>query len=173
MTLAPNAVTKLLLVDDDPSMVRLLTAVLQRSFHEAIEVNCLTNPEDAMAWIEREVVEILITDLEMPGISGLELLQCAKRRNAFTQVFFITGHSTLDALMGAFEMGATDYLLKPLDQPQLIELVDDAQKRLRRWREALAGTLAAQHVPARFPAETTGATKSLSVPITPTASAGP
>ena len=59
----------------------------------------------------------------MPGPGGLELLRCAKRRNPCTQVLFLTGRSTLEALTDALELGATDYLLKPLDQAELISLV--------------------------------------------------
>lgn len=135
--------TNMLLVDDDPSMVRLLTKVITRQFEGEIELTSLVDPREARERIEQEVVEILITDLEMPGMNGLELLRCAKRRNACTQVLFMTGHSTLTALTDALELGATDYLLKPLDQEQLIKLVTDAQERLVRWRAALADTLAA------------------------------
>ena len=92
-----------------------------------------------------KVVDILVTDLEMPGVDGLELLCWARRKNPCAQVLFVTGHSTLNALTDALELGATDYLLKPVDQAQLITLVEDAEKRLRRWREALAGTVADRH----------------------------
>ncbi len=145
MSHSPGQATRLLLVDDDPSMVRLLTAIIMQSFGDEIELKSLTDPEDARQWIETEVVDILITDLEMPGINGLELLRCAKRRNACTQVLFMTGNSTLDALNDALESGATDYLLKPLNQTELIRLVKDAQERQLRWKKALAGTLAAEH----------------------------
>lgn len=145
MTNVSNQLTKLLLIDDDPSMVRLLTRIIERSFKEEIELKSLLIPKEARAWIENEVVDILLTDLEMPGVSGLELLRCAKRRNACTQVLFITGHSRLDALSDALEFGATDYLLKPLDHAELIEVVRQAHRRRQRWREALAGTLAAGH----------------------------
>ena len=141
MTQTLNQPTKLLLVDDDPSMVRLLTRIIERQFAGGIELTSLVDPKEARKRIEEQVVDILITDLEMPGINGLELLRCAKRRNACTQVLFMTGHSTLDAITDALELGATDYLLKPLDQEQLVKLVGDAQERLVRWREALAGTL--------------------------------
>ena len=57
-------------------------------------------------------------------------------------VLFITGHSTLASLTDVLELGATDYLLKPLDQAELIALVQDADSRLRRRRMALAGTVA-------------------------------
>lgn len=136
--------TKLLLVDDDPSMVRLLSRVVDRSFGEEIEMQSLTDPTTARDAIERDLIDILVTDLEMPGINGLGLLRCAKRKNALTQVLFITGKSSLDALSDALELGATDYLLKPLDQAELVELLEQAQKRVRRWRQALAGTFDAR-----------------------------
>ncbi len=143
MTRTLNYPTKLLLVDDDPSMVRLLTEVIERSFGDRMTLHSLTDPKEARRWIEDHVVDILVTDLEMPGVNGLELLRCVKRRNPCTQVLFLTGHSTVDALTDALELGATDYLLKPLDQAALIELIEDADRRLRRWRQALAGTLSA------------------------------
>ncbi|MEE8452628.1 MAG: response regulator [Thermoguttaceae bacterium] len=144
MMTAPKRTTRLLLVDDDPSIVRLLTTVIERSFQDQIELKSLTRAKDARSWIEQEVVDILITDLEMPDVNGLELLRCAKRRNACTQVLFITGHSTLDALSDALELGATDYLLKPLDTGEVVELVEHALSRQRRWTAALARTFATQ-----------------------------
>jgi len=135
--------TKMLLVDDDPSMARLLAKIIERSFGDRLVLHALTDPKQARQWIEDNVVDILVTDLEMPGVNGLELLRCAKRKNPCTQVLFVTGNSTLDALTDALELGASDYLLKPLDQSELVALVEDAEKRLRRWREALAGTFVA------------------------------
>ncbi len=135
----------LLLVDDDPSMVRLLARIIKRSFDDRIQLHSLTDPKEARQWIEQNLVDILVTDLEMPGVSGLELLRWAKRKNPCAQVLFVTGHSTLGALTDALELGATDYLLKPFDQVELIGLVEDAERRLRRWRQALAGTVAARH----------------------------
>ena len=141
MIIASTKTTQLLVVDDDPSMARLVKKIIEQQFEDEFELASLTDPKEARKRIEEQIVDILITDLEMPGINGLELLTCAKRRNACTQVIFMTGHSTLDALTDALELGATDYLLKPLDQAQLIKLVGDAQERLLRWQEALAGTL--------------------------------
>ena len=146
MTPANHSKTRLLLIDDDPSMVRLLTTVLKREFDDDVEIVALEHSQAALQWIEHHVVDILITDLEMPQINGLDLLKAAKRRNACTQVFFMTGNSTLDALVDAMESGATDYLLKPLDQMELVEIIKDARKRQRRWQEALAGTMAARQV---------------------------
>ena len=135
----------LLLVDDDPSMVRLLAKIIDRSFGNRVQLHSLTDPKEARQWIEQNLVDILVTDLEMPGVNGLELLRWVKRKNPCAQVLFITGHSTLEALTDALELGATDYLLKPLDQTELIALIEDAERRLWRWRGALAGTVAARH----------------------------
>lgn len=130
----------LLIIDDDPSIVRLLAEILSRSFGDKLRIESLTDPAEARERIEEDVVDILLTDLEMPGINGLELLRCAKRRNACTQVLFFTGHSTYGALLDALELGATDYLLKPVDQEQLLNLVGQACVRQQRWKNALAGT---------------------------------
>lgn len=137
-------VTRLLLVDDDPSMVRLLTRIIENSWGDRISLESRTDPREARQWMENNLIDILITDLEMPGVNGLELLRCAKRRNPCAQVLFITGQTTLDSLVDAMELGATDYLLKPLDQQELIELIEHAEKRLERWRKALSGTFAAE-----------------------------
>ncbi len=135
-----NKPARLLLVDDDPIILRLLERIIEKRLDTVVVLSSLTDPREARHWIENHVVDILITDLEMPGINGLELLRVAKRKNPLTQVYFMTGHSTLESLTDALELGATDYLLKPFDQTELLELIAGAQKRLRRWREALAGT---------------------------------
>ncbi len=128
------------MVDDDPDIVRLLIKVIKRALNDEIDIESLTSPGAARKRLDEGGVDILITDLEMPGVSGLELLRCAKRRNACTQVLLITGHSTRDALLDALELGATDYLVKPIDQLELVEILIQAQDRTRRWRQALLGT---------------------------------
>ena len=77
-----NHLTRLLLVDEDPSIVRLLAKIIDRSFGDRMQLHSLTNPKDARCWIEQNLVDILVTDLEMPGVNGLELFcACTKRKN--------------------------------------------------------------------------------------------
>jgi len=137
----PKQSSTLLLVDDDPSMVRLLSTIIERSCGGEIAIESLTDPAKARERIIEGGVDILLTDLEMPDVNGLELLRCAKERNACTQVLFFTGHSSHEALLEALELGATDYLLKPVDQEELLELISQAFSRQKRWHQALAGTL--------------------------------
>jgi len=136
----PKQSSKLLLIDDDPSMVRLLTQMIEGACGVDVELESLTDPAAARARIDQGGIDILLTDLEMPGVNGLELLRCAKRRNACTQVLFLTGHSSQEALLDALELGATDYLLKPVDQGQLLDLIRQAHQRRLRWQKALVGT---------------------------------
>jgi DNA-binding NtrC family response regulator len=129
------------LVDDDPDILQLLEGIIQESFPDAVEIKAVSDPKEGRRQLESEIVDLLVTDLEMPGIDGLELLRCAKRRNAWTQVLLVTGHSSLDAWTDAMDLGASDYLLKPLDPSEVEEVVAAILKRLCRWRLALAGTL--------------------------------
>lgn len=139
------------LVDDDPAMVRMLENVIGQRFPGDVRIKSATDPKAARRFLETEIVDLLVTDLEMPGISGLELLRCAKRRNAWTQVLMVTAHSSLDALTDAMELGAADYMLKPLDPEELQQEVADVLRRLARWRKALVGTLASRKPASPFP----------------------
>ena len=139
METTPNQAT-LLLVDDDPSILRLLEKVIEQSFAEHLKVETLLDATEARDRIEQGGVDILLTDLEMPSVNGLELLRSAKRRNAHSQVLLLTGHSSHQALLDALELGASDYLLKPFEQAELLELVGQAHSRLRRWKMALLST---------------------------------
>lgn len=131
---------RMLLIDDDPAMVRLLQRVISRSFPEQISLTALTDPSKAVAWIDENLPDLVVTDLEMPAINGLAILQRVRRRNACAQVIVLTGHSSTTALLEAAENGAVDYLLKPADQEELIHLLHQACERIGRWKEALLGT---------------------------------
>jgi DNA-binding NtrC family response regulator len=132
---------KLVLIDDDPAMVRLLATVIHRSFRHDIEVQPFSDPVLARDYLERELADMVVTDLEMPGVDGLQILRTAKSRNPCAQVLLVTGHSSVDALLQALEHGASDYLLKPVDEASFLQLIRDALTRVSRWRKALAGTL--------------------------------
>lgn len=136
-----RSMMQILVVDDDPTITRLVEAILGNRFEDQVRIKTVKDSKAAQQCLETEVIDLLITDLEMPGVNGLELLRSAKQRNAWTQVLLITGHSTRDSLTDAMELGATDYLLKPLGEIELTEAVAQAQRRLERWRGALAGTL--------------------------------
>ena len=139
MSLNDNC-TRLLLVDDDPQVLRLIDHILRKASGDQIHIESLDNATEALARLSRGGIDILLTDLEMPGPRGIDLLRHAKQINPCCQVILLTGNSTSQSLLDALELGATDYLLKPVDQAELIALVEQAQLRGNRWRRALAGT---------------------------------
>ena len=140
--MSPTREFRVLLVDDDPSMLHFLKEILLDGFTDEVQIKTACDPKVARRYLEANLIDLLVTDLEMPGINGLELLHCAKRRNAWTQVLLVTGHTNLESLVDAMEQGAIDYLLKPLDVGELKEAVKCCYRRFSRWQEALAGTLA-------------------------------
>jgi DNA-binding NtrC family response regulator len=130
----------LMIVDDDPSIVRLLRQVLENRFADQIDVHVETSAQAALTWLDEHCCDLLVSDIEMPGIDGLDILRHAKFRNAWTQVVFITGHSSLDRINEAVESGASDYLLKPIDREELVDVVSQLCRRCARWQSALLST---------------------------------
>jgi DNA-binding NtrC family response regulator len=131
---------RLLLVDDDSAQLRLLARILEKNLPEHIHLEALSDPTQALARVETGGIDILVSDLVMSKVGGLELLNAIKDRNRCSQVLLMTAYSTADVLLQAMEAGAVDYLLKPVAAEALVELVLQSDQRLRRWREALAGT---------------------------------
>lgn len=133
---------KLLFVDDDEDQLKLIvrfsSAVTEA--REKLTVMAISDPVIAEEWIDKGGVDILITDLDMPTVDGLELLRRAKGRNAHTQVIFMTANSTHEALLEAMEHGASDYLIKPIKKDTLNMLIEQALERKDRWCQSLAKT---------------------------------
>ena len=139
MTILDGSST-LLVVDDDPHMMNHLVTVIKRALGEAINVEALADPNVARQRLDQGGIAILLTDLEMPHIDGRDLLRCAKRRNVCTQVLILVAQTSHAALLSAIEVGATDYLLKPVDQGEVVALIAQAHDRHRRWQQAPSRT---------------------------------
>jgi len=133
--------TTLVLVDDEPVVVRVAKTILERQLGNQLDIFHTTDSKAARESLSRRRCDILISDIEMPDIHGLEMLKVARKCNAWTRVIFLTGHSTWDRLAEAIENGAADYLLKPLDHDELLQVVQQECDRLRRWRGAVTNTM--------------------------------
>lgn len=131
---------RIVIVDDDPQQAQLYDAKLNNRFGTEVEITTFTDSERAAEHLDDHLVDVLITDLRMPHIDGIELIRIANNRSASAQILVMTATSTSDSLVDAAEAGATDYLLKPFSIDVLVELVVEARRRLGRWRSALAAT---------------------------------
>ena len=136
----------LLVIDDSPTILAIVTETLQNHFGDVLEISALQDPRAARGFLERCCCDILLVDVEMPGKSGLDVLRETKARNVWTQGIIMTAHSTCDRLSSAMDCGACDYLLKPIQPDHLIEVVAECTKRVTRWHRALRGTLRAATV---------------------------
>ena len=120
---------RLVLVDDEPVILQILTAVFEDG---PWELTACSSGRQALEAMERDGVDILLTDKNLPDINGLELLVNAKRINPLSEVIVITGYASLETALSALEMDAFDYVLKPLNN------VFEIRKKVERASEKQA-----------------------------------
>ena len=108
------------IVDDDQSIRFVLEKALAR---EGLAVRSFTNPRDVLAALADDVPQVLVSDIRMPGGSGIDLLAKVKQSHPQIQVIIMTAFSDLDSAVSAFQGGAFEYLPKPFDVPKAVELI--------------------------------------------------
>src|SRR5687767_9431712 len=122
---------KLLVVDDEPSILHFF----RRAF-PGPDVALLTaaSAAEGLAAVERERPDVVVLDIDLAGESGLDLFRRVHRVDPKIPVVFITGHGTADTAIEAMQLGAYEYLLKPLELDHLTELVERAFEISRLMR---------------------------------------
>jgi len=128
------------IVDDDRSIRWVIEKALSR---EGIAFDSFSSAQDALDALSGGAPEVLVSDIRMPGLSGLELLNTVKQRHPGVPVIVMTAYSDLDSAVAAFQGGAYEYLPKPFDIDQAVELIRRALDESRREAEAVepaAGT---------------------------------
>ncbi|MGE0806145.1 MAG: nitrogen regulation protein NR(I), partial [Burkholderiaceae bacterium] len=108
------------IVDDDQSIRWVLEKALAR---EGFAVRVFGTARECLAALEDDSPQVLVSDIRMPGGSGIELLQQFRVRRPETPVIIMTAYSDLDSAVSAFQGGAFEYLPKPFDLPQAVELI--------------------------------------------------
>ncbi|MGD8882453.1 MAG: response regulator [Desulfobacterales bacterium] len=127
---------KILLVDDEKEFVEVLSERLEvRGF----DVKIALSRQEALEWIYKSEFDVVLLDVMIPGDSGIEILSEIKRARPLIQIIMLTGHAKIDTAVRGIELGAYDYLLKPLEIEPLVEKIKMAydyksaqQKRARR-----------------------------------------
>jgi two-component system response regulator PilR (NtrC family) len=140
---APRA-PRILVVDDERSMRELLAIVLRR---EGYEVLLAENGKSAIATLEKEPVDILISDIKMPDLSGVDVLRAAKRIDKDILGIMITAFASTETAVEAMRLGACDYLSKPFDVDLLRMKVREKieSRQLRQENVLLKRTLGLTH----------------------------
>ncbi len=122
--------SRVLIVDDERKMRRVLQILLEQMGLESIPT---ANAEEALERFAAEKVDLILTDLKMPGMSGVELLEKIRGIDPDVPVIVLTAHGTVQTAVAAMKQGAFDYVLKPFDV-QAIELVIRNALEMRRYR---------------------------------------
>ena len=124
---------RILVVDDEEIVRDLLYDTLSKTGYK---VKTATNGQDAIAQIENEPFEIVITDLKMPGMGGIELLQRVQKINSDICVLIITAYSTVESAVSAMKLGAYDYICKPFELEEMKVIIEKAVERQRLLHES-------------------------------------
>jgi two-component system, NtrC family, response regulator PilR len=113
---APAAPPRILVVDDEPSMREMLRIVLRR---DGYEVFVASNGREAISFLEEQPVDLLLSDIRMPDLSGVEVLRTAKELNRDVVAFMMTAFASTDTAVEAMRLGAVDYFTKPFSMDEL------------------------------------------------------
>ncbi len=125
---------KILIVDDEPTIVRLLDMSLKSDGYETCTA---ASGEQALEVFEQQDPDIVVTDIKMPGMDGLELLKRIKDLDPDKEVIIVTGHGDIDSTITALQYGASDFINKPVRDEALAIALDRAKSKIR-IREQLA-----------------------------------
>jgi len=116
----------LLLVDDEEAILDTLRKRLTRRGYGVLTANSGALALDILA---ENPVDVVVLDVKMPGMDGIEVLALIKKRHPLVEVIMLTGHANVEAAMRGMELGAFDYLMKPADFEDLLYKIEDAHKK--------------------------------------------
>ncbi|HSO23284.1 MAG TPA: ATP-binding protein [Chondromyces sp.] len=119
---------RVLLVDDE---VDFLSSLAQRLELRGLPVLTAGSGLEALEILDREPLDVVVLDVRMPGMDGIETLRRIKDRHPQVQVVMLTGHADLESSIEGMRFGFFDYLTKPVKLPQLVEKIDEAFSRRR------------------------------------------
>src|SRR3954467_11723189 len=126
-----SASGRILVVEDHEGERRAISQILKS---EGFTVFGAENADKALGYIE-ENIDVVLSDLHMGDVSGLDLLQLWKKRRPETQFILLTGHSSINSAVEAIKGGAYDYLTKPINSDELILLIKRALETMSKDKE--------------------------------------
>ena len=126
--------TRILIVDDEKDFVETLS---ERLTMRDYAVTISFSGEDAVDKVKSYNFDVVILDVSMPGMSGVEALREIKNLKPLTEVIMLTGHATVNTAIDGMKLGALDYLMKPCETEDLVAKINMAQKRKTEQEERI------------------------------------
>lgn len=115
---------KVLMVDDEVVFCENMAKLLNTRGYRARAVN---EGEEAIRVLKKEVYDVVVLDLKMPGMNGIDVLKKINELDVPSQVIMLTGHGAMDTAMEAVKLGAYDYIPKPCEVDELSEMINNSQ----------------------------------------------
>ena len=131
-----------LVVDDEETLVMIMVGRFE-DYRDRFNVFTANNGKEAVKILESETIDLVVTDLKMPEIGGIELLEEIRGQGDETPVILITAYGTIDTAVSAMKGGASDYIVKPFQRDTLLVSVEKAlaTEKLRRENEKYADAM--------------------------------
>ena len=129
---------RVLIVDDEADFLETIVMRLQRRKIDAYGVD---SGKKALEIVENERFDVVVLDVLMPGLDGIETLKLLKKKKPFIEVIILTGHGSVESGLQGMQFGAFDYIMKPADLDELLEKIQQAyeRKRIHEERHGLSG----------------------------------
>ncbi len=124
------AIAYVLLVDDEAPFVETMTKRLTK--RDLDVTTALSGPEALEQLAKKPTIEVVILDVKMPGMDGIEALGEIKKKHPLVEVVMLTGHATVETAIEGMKLGAFDYLMKPCDMDLLLTKVTQAAAKKRQ-----------------------------------------
>ncbi|OGP60119.1 MAG: two-component system response regulator [Deltaproteobacteria bacterium RBG_13_49_15] len=115
-----------LLVDDEIDYVETL---VKRMKKRHVGVSGVRSGEEALDFMEKNPIDVVVLDVRMPGMGGIETLRAIKQQFPIVEVIMLTGHASLEVAREGMELGAFDYLIKPINIDELLFKLQDANEK--------------------------------------------
>src|SRR5438477_6461890 len=123
-----KCMSKVLLIEDEKTLASALQRVLETEGHE---VTAATDSQEGLAAAREGDFQVVVTDLKMPGVSGMDVIKVLHETKPQLPVILMTGHHTTETAIEAMKFGAYDYILKPPDPAEFLGLIDKAVANTR------------------------------------------
>jgi len=115
-----------LLVDDE---LEFLETLVKRLKKRNLAVQGVKSGEEALEWLAKESADVVGLDVKMPGMDGIETLRRIKKSHPLVEVIMLTGHASMEVAIEGMELGAFDYLMKPMNIDELLYKLQDAYQK--------------------------------------------
>jgi DNA-binding NtrC family response regulator len=117
---------RVLFVDDEADFMETILKRMQKRKVAAFGVR---SGEEALAWLQQQTADIMVLDVRMPRMDGIQTLRAVKSVHPLIEVIMLTGHASLEIAREGMQLGAFDYLMKPIDLDELLYKLEDAYQK--------------------------------------------